>query len=59
MRTISNIARKEESVDVDGGRSTVAMGSTKASAEGSPNEGVQDASPLEDLTRGHLELAFN
>ena len=56
---LSNVARKEELLDVDGGGSTVAMGSTYASAKGSPEEGGRDASPIEDSTLGCLELAFN
>ena len=56
---LSNIARKEELLDVDGGGSTVAMGSTYASAKGSLEEGGRDASPIEDSTLGCLELAFN
>ena len=57
--TISNIAHKEEVLDVDGGGSTTAMGSTNASAEGSLDEGGLDASPIEDSALGHLKLAFN
>ena len=49
---LSNIARKEESLDVDGGGSTVVVGSTYASAEGSPEGGGRDASSIEDLTPG-------
>ena len=56
---LSNVARKEELLDVDGGGSTVAMGSTYASAKGSPEEGGRDASPVEDSTLGRLKLAFN
>ena len=56
---LSNIARKEESLDVNGGGSTAVVGSTYASAEGSPEGGGQDASPVEDSTLGRLELAFN
>ena len=56
---LSNIARKEELLDVDGGGSTVAMGSTYASAKGSLEEGGRDASPVEDSTLGRLKLAFN
>ena len=56
---LSNIACKEDSLDVDGGGSMVAMGSIYASTKGSPKGGGRDASPVEDLTLGHLELAFN
>ena len=59
VKTISNIARKEEVLDVDGGGSTAAVGSTKSSAVGSPKGEALDASPVEDSTRGRLELAFN
>ena len=57
--TVSSVLRKEESPDVDGGGSTVAVGYTYASAEGSPKGGGLDASPVEDSTLGCLELAFN
>ena len=56
---LSNLAHKEELVDVDGGGSTTAVGFTYASAKGSPEGGGRDASPIDDLTRGRLELAFN
>ena len=56
---LSNIARKEDLLDVDGGGSMVAMGSIYASTKGSLEGGVQDASPVEDSTLGCLELAFN
>ena len=59
MRHVSSIVHIDEEDVVDGGGSTVAMGSTKSSAIGSPKGGALDASPIEDLTRGHLELAFN
>ena len=59
MRTISNIARKKESLDVDDGGSTTVVGSTNALTEGSLKGGAWDASPMDDLTRGRLELAFN
>ena len=59
MRHVSSIVRIEEKDDVDSGGSTVAVGLTNASAVGSPEGGAQDASPVEDLTRGCLELAFN
>ena len=52
--TVSSMARKEESLDVDGGGSIAAVGSTYSSAVGSP-----DGSPIEDYTLGHLELSFN
>ena len=56
---LSNIAHKEELVDVDGGGSTTAVGFTYASAKGSPEGGGRDASPVEDSTLEHLKLAFN
>ena len=56
---LSNIARKEESLDVDGGGSIATVGSTYSSAVGSPDRGGLDASPVEDSTLGHLELSFN
>ena len=57
--TVSNNARKEESLDVDGGGSIAAVGSTYSSAVGSPDEGGLDASLAKDFTPGRLELAFN
>ena len=59
VRHISSVVRIDEEDDVDGGGSTAAMGSTKASTIGSLEGGALDASPVEDSTRGHLELAFN
>ena len=59
VRHVSSIVRIEEKDDLDGGGSTVAVGLTNASAVGSPEGGAQDASLVEDLTRGCLELAFN
>ena len=59
MKTIFNIVRIEKALNVDGGGSTTTMGSTKASAKGSLEGGAQDASRVEDSTRGCLELAFN
>ena len=59
MRHVSSIVHIDEEDVVDGGGSTAAMGSTKSIAVGSPKGGALDASPVEDLTRGHLELAFN
>ena len=53
------MARKEESLDVDGGGSTIVVRSTYVSAEGSPDRGGLNASPIEDSTLRHLELAFN
>ena len=59
MRHVSNIVCIDEEDDVDGGGSTVVVGSTKSSAVGSLKGGALDASPVEDSTRGRLELAFN
>ena len=59
MRHVSSIVRINEEDVVDGGGSTAAMGSTKSTAVGSPKGGALNASPVEDLTRGHLELTFN
>ena len=56
--TISYILRKLESPKVGGEGSTAAVGSTNSSVVGSPEEGGWDATPEEDSTRGHLELAF-
>ena len=50
MRHISSIIRIDEEDDVDGGRSMAVVGSTKASALGSPEGGALDTSPIEDLT---------
>ena len=46
----------DESLEEEGGGSTVAVGSTNSSAEGSPEEGGRDASLVEYSTLGHLEL---
>ena len=53
------MARKEKSLDVDGGGSIAAVGSTYSSTVGLPDGGGLDASPVEDSTLGHLELSFN
>ena len=58
VSTIFNIDLVE-AVDVGGAGSTAAVGSTYSSAGGSPDGGPLDASPVEDLTLGRLELAFN
>ena len=47
-----------ESPEVEDGGSTAAVRSTNSSAVGSPEEGGWDATPKEDSTQGHLELAF-
>ena len=59
MRHVSSIVRIDEEDDVDGGGSTAAVGSTKSSTVGSPEGRALEASPVEDSTRVHLELAFN
>ena len=59
VRHVSSIVRIDEEDDVDGGGSTVVVGSTKSSTEGSPEGWALDASPIEDSTQGRLELAFN
>ena len=59
MRHVSSIVRINEEDDVDGGGSMAVVGSTKASAVGSPEKGALDTSPVEDSTWGRLELAFN
>ena len=59
MRHISSIVRIKEDDDVNNGGSTATVGSTKSSTVGSPKRGSLDASPIEDSTRGCLELAFN
>ena len=59
MRHIFSIVRIKEDDDVNNGGSTAAVGSTKSSVVGSPKGGSLDASPVEDSTRGCLELAFN
>ena len=56
--TISNIPWRLESSEAEGGGSTVAVGSTNSSADGSRDEKGRDASPMEDSTWRHLELAF-
>ena len=48
----------DESPEVEGGGSTVEVGSTNSSAVGSLEEGGWDAAPVEDSTQGRLELAF-
>ena len=58
-RHVSSMVRIEEDDDVDGGGSTTAVGSTNSSTVGSLVEGPLDASPVEDSTLGHLELAFS
>ena len=48
-----------ESSEVEGGGSAVAVGSTYASAVGSPEEGEgRGATPENDSTLEHLELAL-
>ena len=59
MRHVSKIVCIDEEDDVDREGSTAAIGSTKSSAIRSPEGGALDASPIEDSTQGHLELAFN
>ena len=56
--TISNILRMLESPKVEGGGLTTTVGSTNSSAVWSPQEGGWDATPEEDSTQRHLELAF-
>ena len=53
------MVRTKESLDVEDGGSMMAMGSRKSSVVGSLKGAAQDASPVEDSTPGHLELAFN
>ena len=55
---VSSILYKEASLEEEGGGLTMVVGSTNTSAEGSLDEGGRDASPMEDSTLGHLELAF-
>ena len=55
---VSNILRMEASLDEEGGGSTKAVGSTNSLTDGSLDEEGRDASPVEDLTLGRLELAF-
>ena len=50
MRHVSSIIRIDEEDDVDGGRSMAVVGSTKASALGSPEGVALDTSPIEDST---------
>ena len=50
MRHVSSIVRIDEEDDVDGGGSMAVVGSTKASAVGSPEEGALDTSPIKDST---------
>ena len=50
MRHVSSIVCIDEEDDVDGGGSMAVVGSTKASAVGSPEKGALDTSPVEDLT---------
>ena len=56
--TVSNILRREASLDEEGGGLTAVVGSTNSSIEGSLDGGGQDASPVEDSTLGRLELSF-
>ena len=56
--TVSSMLCEDESLEEEAGGSTVAVGSTYSLAVGSP-EGGLDAELVEDLTLGHLELAFN
>ena len=58
VMTVSNILQMEASLDEEGGGSTVAVGSTNSSVDGSPDQGGRDASPGEDSTLGCLDLAF-
>ena len=48
----------DESPEVEGGGSTAVVGWTNSLAVGSPKEGGWDAAPVEDSTRGRLELIF-
>ena len=57
--TLSSMLRKDESLDEEDGESTAIVGSTYTLAVRSPEGGGLDASPIEDSTLGHLELAFN
>ena len=56
--TVSNIRRMLESSEAEGGGAIAAVGSTYSSVVGSPEEGGgRGATPDEDSTLGHLELA--
>ena len=55
VRHVSNKVHIDDEDDVDGGGSTAAVGSTNTSLEGR----AQDASTVEDSTRGRLKLNFN
>ena len=55
---VSNILPMLESLEIEGGGSTAAVGSTYSSAVGSPKEGGGGATPEEDSTWGYLELAL-
>ena len=59
MRHVSSIVCINEEDDVNGGGSMAAMGSTKSLAVGLPEGEALDALPVEDSSRGCLELAFN
>ena len=59
VRHVSSIVHIDEEDDVDGGGSTTVVGSTKSLAVGSPEGEALDALPVEYLSRGCLELAFN
>ena len=56
--TVSNILQMDESLEEEVGGSIAVVGSINSSAEGLPEKGGQDASPMEDSTLGRLELAF-
>ena len=56
--TVSNILRREASLDEEGGGLTAVVGSKNSSIEGSLDGGGRDASPVEDSTLGRLELSF-
>ena len=56
--TVSSILWMLESLEVEGGGSTVAVGLTNPSVVGSPEEGGWNAAPEEDSIRGRLELDF-
>ena len=55
--TVSNIRRMLESSKAEGGGAIAAVGSTYSSVVGSPEGGGRGATPDEDSTLGHLELA--